>query len=421
MAKIVNALDKFGGKSHADIRANANADKEKDQEDGKEEPDGDAEKEKEESAKPVAQWPEDYEETITETGGFKVHEWTITDPDKKDAETQSWSVAAGKALVSIGKIDLKEVVARPAKPDDAGSVAATAAWKSIPDSARNSDVLMGVNLESLLGDTQEMLRFQMEKGELNNGGLPINPLLAWLGAGLDQFRAAFAAITLEPEDAAMPFGLTYAGKPAILKIYAATGPGTPPAFIPSDVQEVSWGTRDWGTFYDNPTALAAAVGPVTAGGIEMGTAELQKQIGVDLRNDNLGQMGDAATGYACTIRLTADSNDIAIVDQCNARQPEYKLTVPVLADTDGDGKAELLFQEAGTAFRQILKKDPAGVWRATGRLEADLTGSSAAFALPLGKTPQLHLSALGRDRFWTAQLAGNRPALTLVASYETDQ
>ena len=183
MAKIVNALNKFGGKPHADNRANANADKEKDQEDGKEEPDGDAEKEKEESAKPVAQWPEDYEETITETGGFKVHEWTITDPDKKDAETQSWSVAAGKALVSIGKTDLKEVVARPAKPDDAGSVAATAAWKNIPDSARNSDVLTGVNLESLLGNTQEMLRLQMEKGELNTGGLPINPLLAWVGAG----------------------------------------------------------------------------------------------------------------------------------------------------------------------------------------------------------------------------------------------
>ena len=116
-------------------------------------------------------------------------------------------------------------------------------------------MLTGVNLESLLGDTQEMLRLQMKKGELNTGGLPINALLAWVGAGLDQFRAAFVATMLKPEDAAMPFGLTYAGKPAILKIYAATGPGTPPAFIPSDVQEVSWGTLDWGTFYYNPTAL----------------------------------------------------------------------------------------------------------------------------------------------------------------------
>ena len=141
---------------------------------------------------------------------------------------------------------------------------------------------------------------------------------------------------------------------------------------------------------------------------------------IDLDGDRRAEILTAATGYARTIRLTPDGTDVVIVDQCNARQSEDKLTVPVLADTDGDGKPELMFQEAGTAFWQVLKKDPSGVWRATGRLEADLSETTAALAIPLGKTPRLHLLALARDRFWTAPLTGTRPALTLTASYETD-
>lgn len=141
---------------------------------------------------------------------------------------------------------------------------------------------------------------------------------------------------------------------------------------------------------------------------------------IDLDGDRRAEILTAATGYARTIRLTPDSTDVVIVDQCNARQAEDKLSVPVLADADGDGISELLFQESGTAFWQVLKKDPAGVWRSSGRLEADASETTAALALTLGKTPRLHLLSLGRDRFWTAPLTGSRPALTLTASYETD-
>jgi hypothetical protein len=111
--------------------------------------------------------------------------------------------------------------------------------------------------------------------------------------GLDQFRIAFLATTFEPEDIAMHMGITYAEKPALMKIYAAKGPGVPPAFIPADVQEISWGTFDWGAMYDNLTAMATAVSPMAAGTIEMGTTEMKKMMGVDLRKDVLGQMGDA--------------------------------------------------------------------------------------------------------------------------------
>ena len=140
----------------------------------------------------------------------------------------------------------------------------------------------------------------------------------------------------------------------------------------------------------------------------------------DINNDQRAEILTAAPGYARTLRLTPEGNDLAIVDQCNARTASDKLTVPVLADVDGDGAPELLFQEAGSAFWQVLKKDQAGVWRSTTRLEADPSETAAAFVLPLGKEARPHLLALGRDRFWTAPLTGARPALNLTASYETD-
>ena len=141
---------------------------------------------------------------------------------------------------------------------------------------------------------------------------------------------------------------------------------------------------------------------------------------IDLNNDQRAEILTGATGYARSLRLTPENTDIAILDQCNARNPDDKLTIPVLADADGDGTPELLFQEAGTAFWQVLRKDSAGVWRTTTRLEADPTESTAAFPVPLGKEARPYLLAFAKDRFWTAPLAGDRPALSLTASYETD-
>ena len=141
---------------------------------------------------------------------------------------------------------------------------------------------------------------------------------------------------------------------------------------------------------------------------------------LDIDQDQRVEIVTAATGYARVLRLDPDGKDLIIIDQCNARTPADKLSIPVLADMDGDKTLELLFQESGTAFWQVLKKDAAGVWRASTRLEADSSEATAALVLPLGKEARPHLLALGKDRFWTAPLAGPHPALTLTGSYETD-
>jgi hypothetical protein len=141
---------------------------------------------------------------------------------------------------------------------------------------------------------------------------------------------------------------------------------------------------------------------------------------IDLDGDKRGEIITASTGYARSLRLNPEGTDVVIVDQFNARQPEDKLTVPVFCDTDGDGTPELLFQETGTAFWQVLKKDNAGVYRSSRRLQADPMETTAALPVKLGSAGRPWLLALGRDRFWTAPLSGSRPGLTLTASYETD-
>ncbi len=141
---------------------------------------------------------------------------------------------------------------------------------------------------------------------------------------------------------------------------------------------------------------------------------------IDVNGDGKAEILTSAPGYARTLRLNDEGTDLTIVDQCNARTPADKLTVPVLADVDADGAPELLFQESGTAFWQVLKKDPAGVWRPTTRLEVEPSDSTAALVVSLGKEARPHLLAFGKDRFWTAPLTGARPALTLTSSYETD-
>ncbi|MDB6133152.1 MAG: hypothetical protein JWM59_1395 [Verrucomicrobiales bacterium] len=141
---------------------------------------------------------------------------------------------------------------------------------------------------------------------------------------------------------------------------------------------------------------------------------------IDLDGDGRGEIVTAATGFARSLRLTPEGNDVVIVDQFNARLPEDKLTTPVFCDTDGDGVPELLFQETGTAYWQVLKKDSAGVYRSSRRLQSDLMEATAALSVKLGREGSPWLLALGRDRFWAAPLSGTHTGLTLAASYETD-
>ena len=346
MAKMLNAFDKLEETS---------SDAKKKAEENTGDEDEDEDEDEADDRRPEANWPADYEETITEAGGAKIHEWTVKDPDKMSGDNMSWGVAHGKAMLSIGDSDLKEVAGRLATPSDPGSLAATAAWKTVPDADRDADVLMGFNLEYLLGEVQEGLRVQMEKGQLNTGGLPINPLQAWVGAGLDQFRMAYVSTTLEPEDASMHMGLTYQEKPALLKIYAAKGPGTPPEFVPADVQQISWGTMDWGAMFDNIKELATAVSPMAAGGMDLGMTELKKNIGVDLRADILGQMGDDLWSVSHTEPGSTEAPDgEKEQEEDDADEDEVPLGLSALALTQGQSQVMGIALRDAKAFNLSL-------------------------------------------------------------------
>ena len=141
---------------------------------------------------------------------------------------------------------------------------------------------------------------------------------------------------------------------------------------------------------------------------------------VDLDGDKRAKIIVAAAGYARSIRLTADNADVAVVDQFNARQPDNKLATPTFIDIEGDGKRGLVFNEAGSAFFQIMKKDASGVYRVTRRLEGAPGESLQAISIALGLKKIPHLLVAGREKFWTAPCSGSRTRLELVDSYDTD-
>jgi hypothetical protein len=141
---------------------------------------------------------------------------------------------------------------------------------------------------------------------------------------------------------------------------------------------------------------------------------------IDLDGDQRGELVTTGTGFGRSLRLVPEGNDLAITDQFNARQPDNRLLAPSFADTDGDGRAELLFAEAGSAFLQVLKKDAAGVYRSNRRLETIQGDVLQATAVSLGKAKVPHLMVVSRERFWTAPFGGAQPRLELTTSYDTD-
>ena len=141
---------------------------------------------------------------------------------------------------------------------------------------------------------------------------------------------------------------------------------------------------------------------------------------VDVDGDNRAEIIVGSTGYARSIRLTPGDTDVTVVDQFNARQPDNKLATPAFIDIEGDGKPELVFSEAGTAFFQVMKRDSTGVYRVTRRLEGAPGESLQAAPMQLGPEKMAHLLVVGREKFWTAPCSGARTRLQLVDSHDTD-
>jgi hypothetical protein len=141
---------------------------------------------------------------------------------------------------------------------------------------------------------------------------------------------------------------------------------------------------------------------------------------IDVDGDQRGEIITTGVGFGRSLRLVPEGNDLAIADQFNARQPDNRLLAPSFVDTDGDGRGELIFAESGSAFLQVLKKDPAGVYRSSRRIEAIHGEVLSATAVPLGKGKVPHLMVVSRERFWTAPFGGAQPRLELTASYDTD-
>jgi hypothetical protein len=141
---------------------------------------------------------------------------------------------------------------------------------------------------------------------------------------------------------------------------------------------------------------------------------------VDLDGDGRSEIVVTAAGYARSVRLMPGDSDVAVIDQFNARQADNKLGTPAFIDIEGDGNRELVFNETGTAFFQIMKKDPSGVYRVTRRLEGAPGEALQAVPLALGRDKAPHLLVVGRDRFWTAPCSASRTRLELVDSYDTD-
>jgi len=169
-----------------------------------------------------------------------------------------------------------------------------------------------------------------------------------------------------------------------------------------------------GTGYDEPLAETAALRS------QLADLTADRVALLDLNGDQRAEIVTSGAGYARALALTADGKDLSIQDQYNARQPDDKLATPAFTDIDGDGAPELIFSEGGTNFLQVLKRDSAAVYRSARRLDSGSADTAELLPVKLGKSAVPHLLLAGRERFRTAPLAGARPRLELLTSYETD-
>jgi len=129
-----------------------------------------------------------------------------------------------------------------------------------------------------------------------------------LGAlGLDALGEAFWGMHIGVRDTRMDFGLTYTEERGLLKLIAyQPGPAPRPDWIPAKWPSVSSGRFSVVQAYAGLEQLLDGISPMLSGMAQGQIAALNRKLGIDLKRDLIGSMGDQmVSAYALPPGLAA--------------------------------------------------------------------------------------------------------------------
>jgi hypothetical protein len=252
----------------------------------------------------------------TETfAGVRVHVRALNAPRDTDADadaaeatpgetraprTFAWALVDGVWLISTTKERVFAAIDAVQQGGLSASLGASERFQRTRQRVGAAQALAYLNLPAIYPLVQDAVVASKAKSAGKPNALGLDPEAVLKALGLDVLGEAYAAVALEPTQARLDTGLAYTEERGVMQLVAyQPGPTSQPDWVPAKWPNVSTARFSVPKAYAGLEALVNAVSPMLFGMAQGQLRSFDKKLGVDLRRDLIGSLGDdLVTAYA---------------------------------------------------------------------------------------------------------------------------
>ena len=223
--------------------------------------------------------------------------------------TFAWALVDGVWLLSPAKEQVFAAIDALHQGGVSASLGASERFLRTRQRVGATQALAYLNLPAIYPRVQEAVAAAKARGGAKPNPLGLDPEAVLKALGLDVLGECYAALRLEPTQARVDAGLAYSEERGLVRLLAyQPGPTSQPDWVPAKWSNLSTARFSVPKAYAGLESIVNAVSPVLFGMAQGQLRSFDKKLGIDLRRDLIGSLGDdVVTAYALPPGLEPES------------------------------------------------------------------------------------------------------------------
>jgi len=189
-------------------------------------------------------------------------------------------------------------------------------WADLQKRAGDAQVVLSLNVESLYPLMKQGLDEKLKSGPAAKGPFAVDADTLLTALGLDTWREIYLTTNFGDDSTDIQMGLSYSTERGLTKLLAYhDGPVVTPNFISKKCVNVSTAKLSGKDAYAALEDMLNTISPAMGGLLQGQLRSLNKQLGIDLKRDFIGSLGDTVIGARFQSSDSGDAAALSDLDQ----------------------------------------------------------------------------------------------------------
>ncbi|HEY9154551.1 MAG TPA: DUF3352 domain-containing protein [Opitutaceae bacterium] len=261
---------------------------------------------------------ENASDETSQFSGVTVH---VIHPVQKDKDHPTdpmvWAIVEGKWFLSPSKDAIIAAIDAVHNGGVDNAWGRSERWANLQKRAGDSQVMFTINVEAIYPALKKVLDEKLKSGgPTATGPFAVDGETLLTALGLDAWRELYVTANLGEDSTDMHSGLSYSEQRGLTKLLAYhDGPVATPSFVSPKCMNVSTAKLSPKEAYASLEEMLNAVNPAINGLLQSQLRSLNKQLGIDLKRDFIGSLGDTVITARFPAPDAGDTASLSNIDQ----------------------------------------------------------------------------------------------------------